>query len=252
MSAEPDRRFGGIARLYGPEAQATLAGRHVCVIGIGGVGSWAVEALARSGIGRLTLIDMDHIAESNLNRQIHALENTLGQAKVVAMRERIHAINPACQVTAIEEFISAENVGVLLPADSFVLDAIDQVPAKAALLAYCRDKGLPVVTTGGAGGRTDPSQIRVDDLARTSHDPLASALRVRLRRHHGFPKDPKQPFGIPCVYTLEAIQKPLTTCEADNSALQGLNCAGYGSSVCVTAGFGLAAASRVLAGILTK
>jgi len=247
MSANDSRRFGGISRLYGEPALDRLAAAHVCVVGIGGVGSWAAEALARSGIGRLTLIDLDHVAESNLNRQIHALESTLGQAKVLAMRERIVGINPACAVTPVEEFVTAENVGQLLPRCDMLIDAIDQLRAKAALLSYCRDSALAVVSTGGAGGKADPTLIRIDDLSRTSRDPLAAKLRATLRRDFGFPRDPKTLFGIDCVYSLEPIQRPDSEVCATNGGPLGLSCAGYGSSVCVTAGFGFAAASRALA-----
>ncbi len=248
MSTDTSRRFGGIARLYGDTALEQLAAAHVCVVGIGGVGSWAAEALARSGIGRLTLIDLDHVAESNLNRQIHALEETIGQAKVLAMQERIASINPSCAVTTIEEFVTPENVGVLLPRCAALVDAIDQVRAKAALIAHCQASAVPVVTTGGAGGKADPALIRVDDLSRTSQDPLAAKLRATLRRDFGFPREPKKAFGIDCVYSLEPIRRPAApACDVDEPGLHGLSCAGYGSSVCVTAGFGFAAASRVLA-----
>lgn len=246
MSA-PDhsRRFGGLARLYGGDALARLAAAHVCVVGIGGVGSWAAEALARSGVGRLTLIDLDHVAESNLNRQIHALDQTLGQAKVLAMQERIAGINPACAVATIEDFVTPENVVSLLPACDCVVDAIDQVRPKAALIAHCHAAVIPAVTTGAAGGKTDPAQLRVDDLSRTSQDPLAAKLRSTLRRDYGFPRDPKKKFGVQCVYSLEPVRRPATADSCEGGP-QGLSCAGYGSSVCVTASFGLAAASRAL------
>lgn len=245
-SPDLSRRFGGIARLYGDAAHQRLVSAHVCVIGIGGVGSWAVEALVRSGVGRLTLVDLDHIAESNINRQIHALDATLGQAKVLAMRERIAGINPVCEVTAMEEFVTADNVATLLPGCDCVVDAIDQLRPKAALVAHCRALGIPLVITGAAGGKTDPALIRVEDLSRTTQDPLAASLRSTLRRDYGFPRDPKKKFGVDCVYSLEPIRRPATTdfCEGGP---QGLSCAGYGSSVCVTAGFGFAAASRALA-----
>lgn len=245
------RRFGGIERLYGAGSLERLAQAHVCVIGIGGVGSWAAEALARSGVGRLTLVDLDHVAESNINRQVHALEVTLGQAKVLAMKERIAQINPDCRVDCIEEFITEENVATLLPSCDAVVDCIDQVKAKAALVAHCRRLKLPVVTTGGAGGRTDPTCIKVDDLSRTTQDALASKLRARLRKEFGFPRDAKK-FGVPCVFSDEPIRRSLSAaCDLDEAGLHGLNCAGYGSSVAVTAGFGCTAAAHCL-GILLK
>jgi tRNA A37 threonylcarbamoyladenosine dehydratase len=244
------RRFGGIERLYGAGSLARLGQCHVCVIGIGGVGSWAAEALARSGVGRLTLIDLDHVAESNINRQVQALEATLGQAKVGAMKERIAQINPACRVDCIEEFVTADNVATLLPMCDAVIDCIDQVRAKAALVAHCQRNKPPVVTTGGAGGRTDPTHIRIDDLSRTIQDALASKLRARLRKEFGFPRDAKMKFGVPCVFSDEPIRRPQTmACDLDEAGLHGLNCAGYGSSVAVTAGFGCAAAAHCL-GIL--
>ena len=246
------RRFGGIERLYGTGSLARLGEAHVCVIGIGGVGSWAVEALARSGLGRLTLIDLDHVAESNINRQVHALAATLGQAKVLAMRERIAQINPDCCVGCIEEFVTEENVAALLPTCDALIDCIDQVKAKAALIAHCRRGKLPVVTTGGAGGRTDPTRIRIDDLSRTTQDALASKLRARLRKEFGFPRDAKKKFGVSCVFSDEPIRRPQDqACAVDETGLHGLNCAGYGSSVAVTAGFGFAAAAHGL-GILLK
>jgi tRNA A37 threonylcarbamoyladenosine dehydratase len=251
-TSEQTRRFGGIERLYGAGSLARLAAAHVCVIGIGGVGSWAVEALARSGVGRLTLIDLDHVAESNINRQVHALEATLGQAKVAAMRERILQINPACVVDCIEEFITPENVATLLPACDVVVDCIDQMKAKAALIVHCRRNKIPLVTTGGAGGRIDPTRIRIDDLSRTTQDALASKLRAHLRKDYGFPREPKKKFGVPCVFSDEPIRRPeAAACDIDEVGLHGLNCAGYGSSVAVTAGFGLAAAAHCL-GILLE
>ncbi|MBI3524966.1 MAG: tRNA threonylcarbamoyladenosine dehydratase [Betaproteobacteria bacterium] len=248
------RRFGGVARLYGEPALARFAGSHVCIIGIGGVGSWAAEALARSAIGRITLIDLDHIAESNTNRQIHALDGAFGKAKVQAMAERIRAINPACVVNGVEEFVTVENVAELAPQGSYdcMLDAIDNVRAKAALINHCHRLGIAIVTTGGAGGRRDPSRVSVGDLAHTQQDALASRLRARLRKEYGFPRDLKKKFGIECVYSDEPTspQEPGNKVgpqePRDRGGLQGLNCAGYGSSVTVTATFGLVAAARVL------
>jgi tRNA A37 threonylcarbamoyladenosine dehydratase len=245
------RRFGGIERLHGAGALDRAGRAHVVVVGIGGVGSWAAEALARSGVGRLTLIDLDHIAESNLNRQIHALEDTLGAAKVQAMAGRIAAINPDCQVSAVEEFIDETNVGALIPVCDAVIDAIDNVRAKAALIAHCRQNGIRIVTTGGAGGRSDPTRIEVADLARTTQDALASKVRARLRKEYGYSRDPKKKFGVDCVFSSEPIQRPhAEPCATDASDLYGLSCAGYGSCVTVTASFGFAAAAQVLAGIL--
>ncbi|MFZ3223732.1 MAG: tRNA threonylcarbamoyladenosine dehydratase [Rugosibacter sp.] len=259
------RRFAGVDRLYGAGALVRATVAHVVVVGIGGVGSWAAEALARSGVGKITLIDLDHIAASNINRQIHALEATLGAAKVEAMAARIRQINPACQVHCIEEFVDEANVAALIPACDAVIDAIDNVRAKAALIAHCRQQKMTIVTTGGAGGRLDPTQIQAIDLSRTTQDALASKVRARLRKEYGFTRDPKKKFGVVCVFSPEQIKRPAIECEItdvesamsveaeDLDALDGaagLSCAGYGSSVAVTAGFGFAAAARVLAGIL--
>lgn len=247
------RRFGGVARLYGADGLAGLAAAHVVVIGIGGVGSWAAEALARTALGRLTLIDLDHIAESNTNRQIHALEGEYGRAKVEAMATRIQAINPACRMNVIDDFITPDNVAQLLPQCDFVLDAIDQVNAKCALIAHCVARAVPLVTTAAAGGRRDPTRIQVADLAQTEHDPLAARLRAQLRKQYGFTRQAKHPFGVACVYSTEAIVRPnhsAVACEVDDEAPviapQGLNCAGYGSAVMVTATFGMVAAAHVV------
>jgi len=257
------RRFGGVSRLYGDAALERLAESHVYVIGIGGVGSWAAEALARSALGRITLIDLDHVAESNTNRQIHALDGEYGRAKVQAMAARIQAINPSCIVRQIDDFVTPENVAELLTKSAThecVLDAIDQVRAKAALIAHCRSIGLPIVTTGAAGGRRDPTRIQVADLARTEHDPLASRLRAQLRKDYGFPREAKRPFGVECVFSIEPVVRPADValaCDIDeapqpnlSAAPQGLNCAGYGSAVTVTASFGLFAAARVIEQLL--
>ncbi|MCX7897524.1 MAG: tRNA threonylcarbamoyladenosine dehydratase [Rhodocyclaceae bacterium] len=247
----PQRRFGGIERLYGEGSLMRLAAAHVCVVGLGGVGSWAAEALARSGVGALTLIDLDHVAESNINRQAHALESTLGMAKVEAMRRRIAEIHPQCRVFLVEDFITPENVAALVPPQSLVLDCIDAVRAKAALIAHCVRMGQTIVTTGGAGGKKDPLQIRCADLAATHGDPLCAKLRTALRRDHGFPRAPHAAFGVPCVFSPEALVRPNAACEIDDhpAGLHGLNCAGLGSAMTVTAAFGLAAAARAL-GIL--
>lgn len=237
------RRFGGIARLYGSRVLTALAGARACVVGVGGVGSWAAEALARSGVGRLRLIDLDHVAESNINRQIHALEPTLGQAKVLAMRERIAAIDPNTRVETVEDFLTADNAAALIDGCDVVIDAIDNVRAKTALVLACRDAGVALIVCGGAGGKADPTRIRVDDLTRTEQDPLLAKLRKRLRAEHGFPRDPRRRFGISAVYSDEPLELPDTVCEAGP---MGLACAGYGSSMVVTASFGLFAASQAL------
>ena len=252
-----DRRFGGIARLYGDAALARFRHAHVCVIGVGGVGSWAVEALARSAVGHITMIDLDNLAESNINRQIHALSNTLGQAKVSALAERIALINPFCQVTQIEEFIDADNLASMLPLQHFdyVIDAIDNVRAKTALIVYCRENKIPLVTVGSAGGQTDPTRIEVCDLCRTEQEPLLAKVRKRLRAVHGFPRGTKNKFGIDAVYSTEPLRFP-ELCATDEAAqpvsgITGLNCAGFGSAIVVTASFGLIAAGHVLKKLAT-
>jgi tRNA A37 threonylcarbamoyladenosine dehydratase len=253
-----ERRFSGVRRLYGEQGLAKLQAAHVCVVGIGGVGSWAVEALARSAVGKITLIDLDNIAESNVNRQLHAVDGAFGQAKVTAMAERIQLINPACHVHQIEEFITPDNVSEMLTAGfDVVLDAIDDAKAKVAMAAYCKQSKIPLITTGGAGGRLDPTKIKSADLAQVMGDRLLAKVRNQLRRDHGFPKAPnakKLPtkFGITAVYSDEPILQPETSCDTQVDSITGLNCAGYGSSVCVTAPFGMAASALTLQLILQK
>lgn len=246
-----ERRFGGIARLYGAHALAAFRRAHVCVIGVGGVGSWAVEALARSAVGEITMIDLDHLAESNVNRQIHALNETLGQAKVEALRARIAQINPECVVHGIEEFIDPANVMTLIPPGRFdyVIDAIDDARAKTALIVHCRQQQIPLITIGSAGGQTDPTRIEVCDLSRTEQEPLLARVRKQLRRVHGFPRGTRHKFGIDAIYSSEPVKLPevCATDEAgDDEGVTGLSCAGYGSSVVVTASFGFAAAAHAL------
>jgi len=250
-SIDLQRRFGGVGRLYGEEGAARLRRAHVCVVGIGGVGSWSAEALARSGIGAITLVDLDMVAESNTNRQIHALGDEYGKAKVLAMAERIGAINPNCRVTQIEDFITPENTTALLaPHFDGVIDAIDQVRAKVAMLAHCSRQGIPIVTVGAAGGQLDPTQVAIKDLAQTVQDPLLAKVRSQLRREHGFPRDTKRKFGIAAVYSTEPLRYPKAeqACATTNGppGPAGLNCAGFGSSVCVTSVFGMVAASHLL------
>ena len=246
--ADLQRRFAGVRRLYGTDALQHFQVAHVCVVGIGGVGSWAAEALARSAIGQITLVDLDMVAESNVNRQIHALGEEFGKAKTKAMAERIVAINPACRVNEIEDFVSPDNIDQLLDRKfDFVIDAIDQVRTKAAMIAWSKAHDIPLITTGGAGGQIDPTRIAISDLARTIQDPLLSKVRALLRKNYGFTRDPKKKFGIPAVFSSEPLRYPENGASCDEvQALSGLNCAGYGSSVCVTAPFGLFAAGEVL------
>ncbi|BCN38475.1 tRNA threonylcarbamoyladenosine dehydratase [Alicycliphilus denitrificans] len=249
--ADLERRFGGLARLFGVEGAARIRAAHVAVVGIGGVGSWAAEALARSGVGRLTLIDLDHVAESNINRQIHALSTTLGQAKVHAMAERIALINPACRVECVEEFVEPANWPAILPGPvDAVIDACDQVRAKTAMAAWALQNRRPFITVGAAGGKRLAHKVDVDDLAHTTHDPLLAQLRYRLRREHGAARDGRR-MGIACVFSREAVAPPHVSCavqEGDGT----LNCHGYGSSVAVTATFGQCAAGWVLDGLSGK
>jgi tRNA A37 threonylcarbamoyladenosine dehydratase len=244
------RRFGGIARLYGERALERFAAAHVCVIGVGGVGSWVVEALARSAIGRLTLIDLDNVAESNINRQIQALSGTVGQAKIAALAERIAQINPACQVTQVEDFVDADNLDTMIGGHGFdyVIDAIDSVKAKAALIAYCRAHAIPLITIGGAGGQLDPTKIEVRDLARTEQEPLLKKVRKLLRAQYGFARGEKNKYNIDAVFSMEPLRYPDSgdACDVDANSITGLNCAGFGSSMVVTASFGMVAAGHLL------
>ena len=243
-AADLQRRFGGLERLYGMDGAAAIRRAHVAVIGIGGVGSWAAEALARSGVGALTLVDLDHVAESNINRQIHALDSTIGQAKVLAMRDRIAQIHPACRVHAIDEFVEPVNWPQLLPAGvDAVIDACDQLQAKAAMAAWARERKALFVCCGAAGGKRLAHKVDVDDLVHTTHDPLLAQLRYRLRKFHGAPKEGKR-IGVTCVFSREAVAPPDPSCAIEGDGT--LNCHGYGSVVSVTATFGQVAAGWVL------
>jgi tRNA threonylcarbamoyladenosine dehydratase len=239
-----DRRFGGLQRLYGVQGAQNIRQAHVVVVGIGGVGSWVAEALARSGVARLTLIDMDHIAESNINRQIHALTSTTGQAKVEAMRERIALIHPECHVDAVDDFVSPENWPAVLPGEpNAVIDACDQVKAKVAMAQWALDHQVGFITVGAAGGKRLAHKVDIDDLSKITHDPLLAQMRYRLRKHHGAARGDKR-MGIQGVFSREAVAPPDASCaiEGDGS----LNCHGYGSVVSVTATFGMCAASEIL------
>lgn len=269
LAADPVRRFGGLARLYGTAGAQRIRSAHIVVIGLGGVGAWAAEAAARSGVGRLTLIDLDHIAESNINRQVHALTNTIGMAKVEAMRQRIAQINDACQVDCIEEFVDADNWPAIAGfAADFdweqvaIIDACDQVKAKIAMSACALRSGAIFISVGAAGGKRQAHKVDIEDLSLVTHDPLLAQMRYRLRREHGAAKGAKR-IGIACVFSREAVTRPalvgVRSDAVDDAASAQvnigeqsdatLNCHGYGSVVAVTATFGQCAAGWVLAEI---
>lgn len=243
-----ERRFGGLRRLYGDAGYARIRAARVAVVGLGGVGSWAVEALARSGVASLTLIDLDHVAESNMNRQVQALGATLGQAKAQALRERIADIHPACVVHSVEEFVDDKNWPSLLvePVDA-VIDACDQVRAKAAIAAWALATRTPLVVSGAAGGKQRAQDVQVEDIADVTHDPLMASLRQRLRKQHGAARQGR--IGVRCVFSREEVKAPPdAACDVDGT----LNCHGYGSSVAVTATFGMVAAGEVVSMLLAK
>lgn len=252
LSAErPDheRRFGSVDRAYGSPASQKLAQCHVLIAGIGGVGSWAAEALARSGVGQLTLVDMDHVAESNINRQVHALGTTLGQAKVSAMRERIALINPDCTVIECDAFVQADNVEqTVAPNADVVLDCTDQLMAKVAMVLCCHKRQQSLLVCGAAGGKTDALTLKTGDLRDATHDALLARLRATLRKHHGFAlardKRPAK-LGVNVLWFSQPTQRPATFTASD-AAQSPLACAGYGSLVTVTASMGLAAAAHAL------
>lgn len=246
------RRFGGLARLYGPAGAQAIAKAHVVVVGIGGVGSWAVEALARSGVARLTLIDLDHVSESNINRQIQALTATVGQAKVQAMRQRIAQIHPQCEVRCVEEFVSSDNwpdvagLGPRGDAPLAVIDACDQVSAKVTLAAWALSAQVPFVCVGAAGGKRHAHRVDIADLADVTHDPLLAQLRYRLRKHHDAAR--KGRMRLSCVFSREPVGQAIAVCNSEpgERSDSSLNCHGYGSVVSVTATFGQCAAGWVL------
>jgi tRNA threonylcarbamoyladenosine dehydratase len=249
---DAERRFGGLDRLYGAAGAARIRLAHVMVVGIGGVGSWAVESLARSGVGHITMVDMDHVSESNINRQVHATQATLGQSKISAMQERIALINPACQVSCVDDFVTPENWVSLVPADvDVVIDACDQVHAKVAMAAWAiRQKVSKTlfISVGAAGGKRLAHLVDIDDLSKTTHDPLLAQLRYRLRKEHNAPREGKK-IGVHCIFSKEAVKQPNRS--NDSNLVDGiidntLNCHGYGSVVSVTATFGQCAAGWAL------
>ncbi|MFF7708067.1 tRNA cyclic N6-threonylcarbamoyladenosine(37) synthase TcdA [Pseudomonas sp. NPDC007930] len=248
-----DPRFGGIARLYGHQGLERLRAAHVAVVGIGGVGSWAAEALARSGVGEITLFDLDDVCVSNTNRQAHALEGQVGRPKVEVMAERLRAINPACVVHPVADFISSDNLAEYITGQlDCVLDCIDSVAAKAALIAWCKRRKVQIVSTGGAGGQVDPTQIQVADLNRTFNDPLASRVRSLLRRDYGFSRNTARSYSVPCVFSTEQLRYPKAdggVCLSKSFVGEGvrLDCAGgFGAVMMVTATFGMVAASKAV------
>lgn len=250
-------RFSGVGRLYGADALERLRSAHAAVIGIGGVGSWTAEALARTGVGEISLIDLDDICVTNVNRQLHAVDGQIGQSKVAAMAERIGTINPDCTVHAVAEFFTASNAEALLsPNFDAVVDAIDSVSHKCILIAACRDRGLPVVVAGGAGGKSDPSKVDTDDLAFATNDRLLKRVRKKLRAEYGFSPEPlKQPFGIRSVFSAENAVYPWADGtigdEPDPDTPLRLNCeSGFGTASFVTGTFGLTAAAEAVEAIL--
>lgn len=253
MSDDYLDRFGGIARLYGVEGLERLRAAHVCIIGIGGVGSWAAEAIARSGVGAITLIDMDDLCVTNINRQLPAMDGNTGKLKIDAMADRIRAINPHCRITAQMDFVTEKNIKTLINNEfSYVIDCIDSAKSKAALIAHCHINKIRIVVTGAAGGQIDPTQIQLIDVNKCAHDPLISKVRSLLRRDYNFSRNPKRYYSIPCVYSTEQMAYPqpdgsVCRMKNDNDASTRLDCAsGFGSVTMVTGTFAFVAASRVI------
>jgi len=250
--------FAGIERLYGKEAYALIKNMHVCVVGIGGVGSWVVEALARSAIGEITLIDFDTVELSNINRQIQALSTTVDKKKCSAMQERVKNINPHCKVNIIDDFITLENRDDFLSRDyDYVVDAIDSIKFKAGIIYYCKRNKIPVITTGGAGGLTDPSVIEVVDLSKTYNDALAAKVRSTLRDQYNFTRNPKRRFGIDCVFSSQQQRYPKEdgTVSYEKPGIHGvsLDCSfGYGAASFVTGTFGFIAVAHIIEKFLRK
>ena len=252
LEADAERRFGGLRRLYGNVAYERIRAARIAIVGLGGVGSWAAEALARSGVAALTLIDLDNVSESNINRQVQATSNTVGQAKVLALKERIALIHPDCVVTMVEDFVDETNWPSLLAHEvDALVDACDQVKAKATLAAWAIATHTPFVSCGAAGGKRRPQAVEVDDLSVTTHDPLLATLRQRLRQKHAGAR--KGPMGVRCVFSREAVVEPEAAegeaCEVVDGSL---NCHGYGSSVAVTSTFGMTCAAEALDSIIRR
>ena len=256
--ANMDQRFAGIDRLYGVGTAARLARMHVCVVGIGGVGSWAAEALARTGVGELTLIDADDVCVSNVNRQSHALEGEFGRPKVEVIAARMHAINPSIRLNAVAEFVTTTNLVDLLDRGyDAVIDACDALRIKIEMIAFCKRRKVPIVVSGSAGGRTDPTLITSRDLARTDHDALLALVRRRLRDEHGWTRSPKRYFGVQAVFSRENVQYPQadgSVCGTRPVTSDGglkLDCGGgLGAAMHVTATVGMVAAARTIERLL--
>lgn len=243
-----ERRFAGVARVYGDQAFARLSRSHAIVVGLGGVGSWCVEALARNGIGQLTLVDLDVVVASNVNRQLQALSSNFGRGKADVLAERVLQINPRCTVRVVDDFLSRENADHILdPQPDIILDCCDDAKAKLTLALHARRHRNVLVVCGAAGGKIDPSRLAVADLAMTEQDPLLARLRKRLRKHHGYPETPQKPFGITCVYSDEPIYAPPELCKQAQ-----LSCSGYGSLITVTASMGLLAVSTAIQLLLRR
>jgi len=252
-ASQVNPRFAGVARLYGADGFARLQHAHVCVVGLGGVGSWTVESLARSGVGALTLVDLDDVCISNVNRQLHALDTTIGQGKTEALAARIRLINPDCRVTALPMFLPKTTADQILatPFD-YVVDAIDGVAHKARLIGMCKLKNIPVITCGGAGGKTDASMVTIRDLTQTIYDPLMAFIRKRLRKWFHFPRGDRK-FGVPCVFSTEQVPgEPSRACDPGEDGVRA-NCDfGLGAAAHVTGTFGLLAAGYVVNAIAGK
>jgi tRNA A37 threonylcarbamoyladenosine dehydratase len=255
MSEVPDQRFGGVSRVYGQQALNHFQQLHIVVAGLGGVGSWAVEALARTGIGKLTLIDLDDVCITNINRQLPATDDTIGQLKTEVLAQRVKAINPNCEVKVIDDFLLPENFEEYLTGADAVLDAIDSVNTKAALVAWCKRRKLRLVVCGGAGGQIDPGMIRVGDLAKAKQDPLLAKVRSQLRRDYGFSKNPKRKWGVDCVYSEEQLRYPVisgelegeVTLQKPGSGSMRMDCSsGFGAAMVVTCSFAMQATATLL------
>jgi tRNA A37 threonylcarbamoyladenosine dehydratase len=253
------QRFSGLARVYGEQALEKIKHAKVCIVGIGGVGSWIAEALARSGVNYICLIDLDDVSISNVNRQIHALSSTVNQSKIEVMAARINDINPDCYTHLYEDFVTPENVSEYISADyDVVIDAADSVKAKTAMIAHCKRNKIKIICIGGAGGQWDPLQIARADLAKTIQDPLLAKVRSELRRFHNFSQNPKRNFGVECVYSTEQLKYPtsdggITQEKQSSQGASKMDCStGFGAFVGVTATFGFVAASRAIDHIIKQ